>query len=293
MSKAMLCVIITALCFTTHEPVSKLFAADINPYAVTAIRFFIGSLFLLPFSFRQMKKDNIKPTGRDLLIMCGMGVLFICVSMVLLQVGVAVGESPALIAIIFSSNSIITIILSAIFLKSKLTPLKIIGIALCVGGVLVSADLSKGSNILSVCLALGAALVFSAYTVLCKKYMTRISGVIQAGFTFFFGSVILIIILLIMGVDLVGGISSGNILQLLYVAVVVTGVGYLCFYIAINKGGPQLAATAFLIKPSLTPFATYFINGIAPGMVVFVGLALMVAGMYLSNRTPSGKIEKK
>ena len=282
---SVLYVLITALCFTTHEPVSKLFAADINPYAVTAIRFFIGALFLLPFSVRQMKKDKLSLTLKDLAIMCTMGVLFICVSMVLLQVAVTVGDSPALIAILFSSNSIMTIILSSVFLKSKLTLPKIIGIALCVAGVLVSADLSKGSNILSVVLALCSALIFSAYTVFCKKYMTRLPGSVQSGFTFLFGSIILIIVLLILKVDIIGGITAGNVLQLLYVSIVVTGIGYLAFYGAINKGGPQVAALAFLIKPILTPFATYFINGIAPGVTVFAGLVLVVAGAALATRS--------
>ena len=49
-------VLITAILFTTYEPVTKLFAADINPFAITAIRFIIGALVLLPFSIMEMKK---------------------------------------------------------------------------------------------------------------------------------------------------------------------------------------------------------------------------------------------
>ncbi len=276
-------VIITALCFTTYEPVSKLFANEINPYAITAIRFFIGALVFLPFSIRQIVKDKMKLTGKDFLIMTGLGILFICVSMVILQVAIKVANSPALIAIIFSSNSIITIALSAIFLGNQLTKTQVLGIALCVIGVLVSADLSKGSNALSVVLGLLSAVTFSVYTVLCKKYMMKVSGIVQTGFSFIIGSVILLAVLLVCGIDVVGGLSASNVGLVLYVSVIVTGVGYGAYFLAISKGGAQIAAIAFLIKPILTPFATFFINKITPNSNVILALILVVVGATLCS----------
>lgn len=285
MNNGMIFVLITALCFTTLEPVSKLIANEINPYAITAIRFFIGSLVLLPFSVREIVKNKIKLEAKDFLVLGGLGILFICVSMVLLQVAVKVADSPALIAIIFSSNSIFTIALSAIFLNNKLTPVKVVGIILCVIGVLVSADLSQGSNALSVILAILASVTFSIYTVLCKKYMTKVSGVIQSGISFFMGSVILTIALLVGGIEVFGGISSGNIMTVLYIAIIVTGVGYWGYFAAMNKGGAQMAAISFLIKPILTPFATFAINGIVPDSNIIVAVILVVVGAMLCSGT--------
>lgn len=279
----MLFVLITALCFTTHEPVSKLIANEINPYAITAIRFLIGSLVLLPFSIGEIVKKKIKLTAKDFGIMTGLGILFICVSMVLLQVAVKVADSPALIAIIFSSNSIMTIVLSAIFLNVKLTGGKIIGIILCVIGVLVSADITAGSNLLSVILALLAAITFSIYTVLCKKYMTKISGVIQSGISFLTGSVILILALFICNIDVFGGVAVSNITEVLYISVIVTGVGYWAYFGAMKNGGAQTAALAFLIKPILTPFATFAINGIVPNSNIIIAVILVVIGAAMAS----------
>lgn len=276
-------VLITAFCFTTYEPVAKLFAGEINPFAITAIRFFVGSLFLLPFSFIEIKKNKIKLTLNDWLWMFGLGILFICISMVLLQFAIKVADSPALIAIIFSSNSIFTIILSAIFLKNKLTIPKIIGIILCVIGVLVSADLSKGTNLLSVLLALLSSLTFSIYTVLSKKNMSKLNGIVQTGFSFLGGSMVLIIITLISGINIFGGISTSNIGQLLYVAIIVTGVGYFAYSEAVRIGGAHIAAMAFLIKPILTPLATFVINGIKPDSNIFIALILVVVGASLAT----------
>ena len=277
--------IITALLFTTHEPVSKLFASEINPYAITAIRFLIGAFFLLPFSFSEIIKEKKHVTKKDLGIMTVLGILFICVSMVLLQVGVAVADSPALIAILFSSNSVFTILLSAIFLRKKLTKTRITGVILCIIAVVFSADLTQGSNLLSIILGILSALTFSVYTILCKKYLSHIGGVIQTGITFFIGSVILLIILAILGIDILSDISSSNILLVLYISVLVTGVGYWAYSLALKKGGPQIAAIAFFIKPILTPLATFLINGIVPNYTIIIALVFMIAGVFLCGGT--------
>ena len=277
--------VITALCFATHEPVSKLFANEIDPYAINAIRFFVGSLVLLPFSVREIVKKRIRLTLKDFIVMGSLGVLFICVSTPLLQVSVKIADSPSVVAIIFSSNSIMTIILSALFLGNKITTSKGIGILLCVIGVIVSADLSKGTNIESVIMALVSAASFSIYTVLCKKYMTRLSGVIQSGISFFIGSIILIIILLVSGIEVTGGITANNVFPLMYVAVVVSGIGYWAYFAAMRIGGAQTAAIAFLIKPIITPFATFFVNGIKPDSSIIIAVILVVVGASLAGGT--------
>lgn len=282
---AMLYVFITAICFTTFEPVSKLIAGQMDPFAITAIRFLIGSVILLPFSIHEIVKKKIKLNFKDFAVMCGLGILVICISMGLLQIAVRDAESPALIAVVFSSNSIITIALSAIFLKTKLNAVKIIGIILCAIGVVVSADITSGSNLMSVVFSLLSALSFSAYTVLCKKTMTKLSGVIQSGISFFIGSVVLIIVLLLCGVDVFGGISSTTIGPLIYVSVVVTGIGYWAFFGAIKTGGPHIAALAFMIKPILTPFATFFINKIIPDSSIIIAVILVVIGAFMASGT--------
>ncbi len=279
----MLYVLITALCFATHEPASKLLDGQINPYAITAIRFLIGGLALLPFSIIEIRKKNIKLTGKDFGIMTGLGILFICVSMVLLQVSVAIADSAAIIAIIFSSNSIITIIMSAVFLKAKLTPGKIVGIVLCVIGVFIAADITGGTNVLSVILAILSALTFSTYTILCKKFMTKLTGVIQSGISFVIGSLILLVALMIIRIPVWDGVSGGNIVNMLYIAIVVTGIGYWAYFGAIKNGGPQTAALAFLIKPILTPFAAFAITGEPFASNVLVAVVFVVIGASLAG----------
>ena len=57
MKKGILYALITAIVFVTLEPVSKLIANDVNPYAITFWRFLIGSVILLPIT-RAMLEEN-------------------------------------------------------------------------------------------------------------------------------------------------------------------------------------------------------------------------------------------
>jgi drug/metabolite transporter (DMT)-like permease len=288
MKKGLIYILLTAVIFTTFEPVSKLIAAQINPFAITAIRFFIGGAMLLPFSISKVKRNGIKLDGKDYLSITLLGVLCICVSMVLLQYAVLQADSPALIAIIFSANSVFTILFSVIILKDSLTLTKAASILLCALGVLVSTNFSSGSNILSVVLAVLSALSFSLYTVLSKKYMTKVSGIIQTGYGFFIGSLVLLFILLVLRIEVLGSVNLGNIRQLIFLGVVVTGIGYWSYFRAMEKASAMAASLVFFIKPILTPFAAFFINEIVPGGQVFVALALVLSGSYLATVNKAG-----
>ncbi|MBR5542509.1 MAG: EamA family transporter [Oscillospiraceae bacterium] len=276
-------VLITAILFTTHEPVSKLIANEINPYAITAIRYFLGSLVCLPFSIREIIKNKLNLKFKDFLILGGLGVLTVCISMVLVQVGVKVADSPALISVLFSSNSIFTIIFSVIFLKIKMTKIKTAGVILCVTGVVLSMDLTSGSNALSIVFGLLSAITFSIYTVLCQKFIHRFSGIIQAGISFFIGSSVLLIFLWIFGIDIIGGISADNLPELAYISIAVTGIGYILYFSALSKSGPHVAALTFLIKPILVPFVAWIVNGIVPDYTIIIAVILVAIGATFSG----------
>lgn len=282
-NKGLLFALLTAVIFTTLEPVSKLIANEVNPYAITLWRFLIGSALLLPFAIRKIVKEKIQIGLKDLGILAMLGTLCICFSMVMLQLAVKEADAPSLIAIIFSANSVFTILFAILILKEKMTKQKLIAVVLCVIGVLICADFSSGTNLLSVLMAVVAALSFSLYTVLSKKFMKRISGIIQTSISFCLGSIVLLILLLITGVDILPAFSGQNLGVLCYLGIVVTGLGYWAYFKAMELGGAMTASFAFFIKPILTPFATFLINGIVPGLKVFAALLFIVSGSFVNT----------
>lgn len=283
MKKGLIYAIITALVFTTLEPVSKLIAEQVSPYAITFWRCMIGALVLMPFAIARIKKQKIRIDIKDIGMLCFLGTLLICISLVILQVAVKKSDNPALIAIIFSSNSVFTILLALVLLKEKMTKRKLFAVVLCVIGVLVCADFSYGTNLTSVIYALVSALSLSLYTVLSKKYMKKIGGVIHTALSFFLGSIVLLFGILITGIKVVPVLTTENVFLLIYLGIIVTGIGYWAYNMAIEKGGAMTASLSFFIKPILTPVVTFLINGIVPRWNVFVAIVLIVCGSYLAT----------
>lgn len=283
MKKGIIYAIITAVLFVTLEPVSKLIANDVTPYAITFWRFLIGSFILLPPAIIKIRKEKIHISLKDIALMTGLGILFICISMVTLQVAVKQADSPSLIAIIFSSNSVFTIVFATMLVKEeKINANKIVALVLGVLGVLLCVDFSSGTNFTSVMLAVGAALSFSLYTALSQKFMKKLGGVIQSAGVFLIGSIVLLVVLLIGGTDVSPSFEPGNLMILLYLGLFVTGIGYASYFLAIEKGGAIMASLAFFIKPILTPFVTFFINGIVPDVKVFLAVACIMGASYFA-----------
>ncbi len=282
MKKGVLYALITAILFVTLEPVSKLIAGEVNPYAITFWRFFIGSFILIPPAIKKIKKNGIHLTGMDFVKMILLGILFICISMILLQVGVKAADSPALIAIVFSANSIFTIAFAVIINKEKLNLNKTLALIFGIVGVLLCADFSSGTNLTSILLGLLAAITFSLYTVLSKKYSSKTGGIIQSAVVFLTGSIVLLIALLILKVNLIVPMSGSTLPILIYLGLGVTGLGYACYFAGIDAGGVIMGSLAFFIKPILTPFVTLIINGVPLSFKVFLAVACIVLASYFA-----------
>ncbi|MBE7042158.1 MAG: hypothetical protein E7399_01510 [Ruminococcaceae bacterium] len=282
MKNSVLYALITAILFVTLEPVSKLIANDVTPYAITFWRFFIGSFILIPPAIMKIKREKIILKGKDIGIMILLGILFICISMVSLQLAVKQADTPSLIAIIFSSNSVFTILFAILILKEKLTRNKLIALLFGIIGVLLCTDFSSGTNITSVALAIFASLTFSLYTVLSQKFTKKFGGIIQTTVVFLTGSLVLLLALLIGGVDVTPVLTVKSFSILCYLGFFVTGIGYACYFKAIEKGGPIMGSLAFFIKPILTPFVTWIINGITPDITTLLAVICIVFASYFA-----------
>ena len=282
MKKGLFNALLTAIVFVTLEPVSKLIAGQVSPYAITFWRFAIGSLILIPFAVVKIKKEKLHITLKDMGVMTALGVLFICVSMVALQIAVKIADAPSLIAVIFSSNSVFTMIFAVIIIKEKMTWQKWCTLILCTIGVIICVDFESGTNLASVALGVFAAMSFSFYTVLSQKFTTKLGSSVQASIVFVAGSVVLLIALLISGADVIPQFSLENLSILCYLGFVVTGIGYWSYFKAIEKSGAIMGSLAFFIKPILTPFVTFVINGIIPDIKVLVAVLFIVCGSYIT-----------
>ena len=276
-------VFFAAVAFAAMEPASKLLSGQIHPLSLTFLRFFIGSLMLLPLAAYTVKRRKISLNRRDVLGLAVRGILCVCVSMGLLQAAVFKANSAALIAVIFCTNSVMTVLFAALLLGEGLTRLRMLALALCMAGVAAGGGGAVGEHVGAAILALLSAVAMSLFTVLGKKQLNRIPTCVQIGVSFSIGTLVLGVALAFAGIPLflqTFHVNSAGIA--LFLGIVVTGLGYLAYFKAMEETGAFMASLVFFIKPILAPVMSLLILGEAKGgAALYASVALVLAGSTL------------
>lgn len=282
--KSVLYIIIAAVCFGSMEVSLKIAGASFDAFQLTFLRFLIGGIVLLPFSIADLKKRKVKLSVSDYLYMLLLGIICICVSMTLFQIGV-MQTNANLAAIIISINPVFTMIFAHFIADDKFTKKKALVLILSIIGLVIYANpksfLSGGTSVKGVIIVLMASISFGLYTALGKKRVDKIGGLSQCSISFILGSVVQLIIMLFMKEPIFKGINSSNILILLYISFVVTGLGYYCYFKAIHLVGPSDASVAFFIKPIIAAtLAAVFLKEKITWYIVLGIVIVLFASVY-------------
>lgn len=102
-----LCIVLTAIAFGTMEISLKIAGTAFTPFQLTFLRFLVGGLLLMPLAVRDVKKRSIHLNRSDWGYLAVLGLVNICFSMILFQIGVNMANA-GLAAIVFSSNPILS-----------------------------------------------------------------------------------------------------------------------------------------------------------------------------------------
>lgn len=278
------CVILTAFFFGTMEIALKFAGAEFNAIQLTFLRFFIGGLILLPFGIIDLRNRKIKLNAHDYLYLLILGIICICISMFLFQLGV-MQTNASLAAVIISVNPIFTMIFAHFLTDDKFSIKKLVVLTLSVIGLIIVANpfsLSDGNGVVGISLVLIASVAFGLYTALGKRKIAKIGGMAQNGISFIFGSIILLIVILIMGTPVIGGITMDNIGLILYLGIFVTGAGYYCFVKAIQLSNPSTASIAFFIKPILAMVLAFLILHEEITINMVIGVTIVLCGSIVN-----------
>ncbi|WP_234987570.1 DMT family transporter [Megasphaera vaginalis (ex Bordigoni et al. 2020)] len=283
-----LCIVLTAIAFGTMEIALKIAGTAFTPFQLTFLRFLVGGLLLLPLAVRDVRQRGIRLNKGDWMYLAVLGLVNVCFSMILFQIGVNMANA-GLAAIVFSSNPVFVMIFSYFIIHEAFTRRKAITLVLSLAGLIIVADpvaIVRSGNF-GLCVSAAAAVVFALYTTLGKLRIEKLGGNVENAFSFLIGCAFLLVFLHIHGDPVFGGINSQTIWSLLYCSLVVTGFGYLCFMKAIELTGPSNASFAFFLKPviALVLSAVILSEPITCGAVI--GLLLILIGC-----TMAGPIER-
>lgn len=285
MKKSMVCILAAAFLFGTMEVSLKLAGASFDPIQMTFLRFLIGGLCLLPFALYDLKKRRCHLTKSDWLYLFLLGFTCICVSMLLFQIGV-LRTNANLAAVVISTSPVFTMIFAQFIADEKFTMVKFFVLLLNVIGLVIVANpikLIKGhAAVDGILITLIAAASFGLYTAMGKKRIAKIGGLTQSSFSFIMGSMVLLLIQLARKGPVTRGIQPSNLPLLLYLGILVTGVGYFCYIRAIEVSGPSTASITFFIKPVFAPIIAFLVLKEPITINIILGVVFVLSGSLLN-----------
>lgn len=271
----------TVIFFSTYEVVSKIIIDRINPFQINFLRFFLAGLFLFICS---LIKGDYKVEKKYFKMLTILGVINVVFSMNLLQLSLSMTNAKAaLVAVIFSSNPIFVTLFSSIIDKEKIHTYKKVGLILGLVGILVMSinELSIDNiNILSPMLALFSAILYGVYTIIGRKVSSQIGSLKMNAYSFLIGSLLLLPILLLFRMP-VFDIDSSIIGHVIYLSIIITGGGYLTYFIGLSIVGASKGSMVFFLKPVLASILAVVILKEHVGIYFIFGTALVVLGVTM------------
>lgn len=286
MKQIVLYIMISALLFSTMEVALKIAGSDLDAFQLTFLRFIIGGLFLLPFAWVRIKKKNIVIRRNDYLYMLLLGIICIPFSMVFFQLGVE-NSNASTAAVIFCINPMFTIFFAHFVTEEKLSRNKIISIAIGIVGIVFMIgpwNIQVGDSFLGASYSILAAVLFGLYSALGRRSVHRLGGLPQTAISFLLGSVAMVPLMFLLNKPIISGIALENLPVLFYVGIMVTGLGYLCYFMAMEYGDAATASIVFFIKPGLAPIIAVLILREVINLNGFLGIILVFAGSYINLR---------
>lgn len=289
-------IVVTIIMFTSYEVVLKFISGQLNSMQLTLFRFSVGFLILLPLALHTLKKRGEHLDGKSLAHFALLGLLGIALSMPILHVSVNyAGSSVA--AVLFSCNPVFVTFLAFFLLKEPILPRHIAALALEVAGTIAIINPFHTSvNLLGTALALLSTILFSFYGVLGKRQCARYGGAVVTCFGFLFGSLILLVLILLShipalaqmltgaglsefaNIPIFAGYTLQNLPYVLFVSVGVAGVGFCCYFLAMEYQPASVVSLVYFFKPALAPVLAWMVHGEVISRDMLVGIVLIVAG---------------
>lgn len=285
--KGYLFIFLTALCFSTQEiSGSYLSKMNLNSMQINSISYFIGALMLIPLAIHEIKKMQLKLNRKDILYFGFLGIVQVSVGMSLAQQAL-VYANPAIVAVIICANAILTVPLAQIILKEKMNPRAWIAIALAAVGIIVIANPFGASphsyphQIEGILYAIGASICIALFNVFATKSVHKYGKSVTNAVSFLWGAILLFIFMGITGVPIIQGITLTSLPLLIYVGIVVKGLGFFFFVGAMKETSAITATSTFYIKPIIVPILVFLIMGTIIAPTTIIGTIIIVCASII------------
>lgn len=302
LKKVYIYIALSSLLFSVMEIALKEVGNTFNPIQLTFLRFFIGSIVLLPLAIKKLRARGHGLNRQDIMFFAMTGFICVVVSMSFFQLAVIYAKAST-VAILFSCNPIFVVPLAYFILKEKITKRTILSLALSIMGIMLIVNPLHMPNKYGVLFSLLAAATFAMYGVIGQKGSLKhgYQAIVLNSFSFLIGSFEMFLLILVSKIHIVSagltsiglkdfanipvikGITLQHLPALLFIGVMVTGLSYTLYFLAMEVTSANEASMVFFIKPVLAPIFSFLIlheeilSNVRSGIIlIIIGSAIML-----------------
>jgi drug/metabolite transporter (DMT)-like permease len=275
--------IIASILWGSNTVFIKIGVASIPVAIFIALRFLAASLIILPFAIKTWKKLRVK----ELLLLSLSSVFYISLSSSALNMGLT-KTSAINASIIYLLEPILLLILSASFLKERLSLIMFIGICVSlVGGLIIIGRPSEGSvggaELVGNLLVALAAFCFVISTLICKPLAHKV-GAYQLTFMNLFPGALLI------GIYATFTFGNWNIAattsdswQALIASILAVVVANFLFFYALSRKKAMETGIYQYLEAVATIVVAWILLKERPSSNFIIGASLVFIGIYFAE----------
>lgn len=289
-TKGHIAILMANVIFGLGVPVTKALLDDwVTPIGYMASRcVFAAIIFWVVAAF--MPKEHVDK--KDMMVLLLGGLLGFVISQTLTAEALKF-TTPVYFSLVAALTPIAVMILAAIFLKERISGLKIVGVVMGIGGALLMLYFSWTSgagsdDLLGISLAVLSVLTWAIYLIITRKVSAKYSAVTQMKYFFLISAVVMLPIALMEPQQRLYSAEWGwsGVLEMAFIVLFATGLGYFLIPYAMKF----LRATTVSIYTNIQPVVASLV-AIAVGQDHLtwdkpVAAILVLLGAYIVTIVP-------
>lgn len=275
------------LAWAAGYPLTALALRDMSASFLTVVRMGISALICLPLLRRL--PPGAAWSRRTLWLALGLGVGGFAVPVYLQTVGLAL-STPAVTAILVSTEPLFTALIATALLKERLPWTRGLALAVALGGAWTIAGAPRpghSGHLWGEAILLASTVCFAAYNAISSRLTATVGAPAATGAVLvaaWAGSLPLWALTgatLPTALHLVAALSAG------YLAVVCTGAAYIVWMYAVDRLPVAQVAIFLYLQPVFGAALSFWLAGRGPDAGFYLGAALVLGGVVLGEWGPT------
>lgn len=267
----------------------KIAVVELSPVSIAGFRTLLGAAVLLPLAARA---GAIRPALRAWPYVVAFGLMEMAIPWVLLghaEQRVPSGFAGLMLAAVPIVGTLVSWLLGD---RHALTPVRLLGLAVGIGGVgaLVSLDLAGGAiDVVSVIELLVVAALYAIAPAMAARKLAHVPsmGVISCSL-----AVVAVLYLPATVLGLTPGLPSGKVIgSVLVLALICTALAFVLFFALIAEAGPVRATVITFVNPAVAVGLGLVVLDEPLTVGTIIGFPLVLLGSYWATRSPKAAPE--